>query len=90
MDAEICQQQPVARILAYFMTRTQWIQPCAPLIGPFDMTRSKFLSLTSLAVSPALAVIAAILLLGGPDEPPTRAIASMGPHALATMVLRVP
>ena len=62
----------------------------AALIGPFDMRRSKFLLLISLGVSCALVVIAAGSLLGDPDEARTRVIASMGPHALATMVLRVP
>ena len=65
-------------------------QLLAPLIGPFDLARRKLLFLISLGVSFALVVIAAGSLLGNPDEASTRAIASMGPHALATIVLRVP
>ena len=61
----------------------------APLIGQ-EMARSKSLLLISLAVSLALVVIAAGSLLGDPDQASTRAIASMGPQAVATMVLRVP
>ena len=70
--------------------RKQPTQLRAALIGPFDMTRSKLLFLTSVGVSFALVVIAAGSLLGNPDTASTRAIASMGPHALATIVLRVP
>ena len=62
----------------------------AALVGPLDMTRNKLLFLISLAVSSALVVIVAGSLLSDPDEASTRVIASMGPHALATLVLRVP
>lgn len=61
----------------------------APLNVP-EMARSKFLLLISLGVSFALVVIAAGSLLGDPNDALTRAIASMGPHAVATIVLRVP
>ena len=64
-------------------------RPGAPLNAP-RVVRSKFLSLTGLAISFALAVMAAGSLLDDPRSAPTSAIASMEPHALSTILLRVP
>jgi hypothetical protein len=60
-----------------------------PLNKP-EVARSKFLRLISLGVSSVLVVIAAGSLLGDPNHASTSAVASMGLHALATIVLRVP
>ena len=61
----------------------------APLSAP-QVERSKFLSLTGLAISFALTVMAGASLLDDPRNAPTSAIASMEPHALSTILLRVP
>lgn len=61
----------------------------SPGTGP-EMERRKPSLLLGLAASFAFAVIAAGSLLADPNEASARAIESMGPHALATIVLRLP
>ena len=50
----------------------------------------KFLSLTGLGIAFVLAVLAAGSVLDDPRDSPTSALASMEPHALSAILLRVP